>query len=462
MKNIPFLICLMLCGTFQASYGMIARCVVLYKHPLEEIKKLISQGHNINAPYPTKEWKSSIHGDCTAFQIACKKENEELVKFFLTLPETEINSSPHNFLIPLHCVIAKPNNQKCRAIARLLIADSRIKINEPDDFKNSALHIAITWNNSHIIPELLQHKDIILSLKNHAGDTPAQMAAKRGNHKVLTTLLNHKPFLLHEKDKDKRDLFQLALKNNRKKLSFCLLSYPLDVFTEDNYGNTPLHWACFHDNVEVIDFILNHYKEKNRMDKLNKQNSNGNTPLHACMIRHDRNRRRKPCNVSIKKVLDAGAYSFLRNDDQHTPLALCFVSADLNSLNQESLQKMALSMDETKNTQLHLHVKTKNIAAPYLQILVSQGVSVWRRNKDGKTATDLACTQYEKYYQKHGDAPKYGKENLKLNDKCYMMRTFLRLTWAHVSYASFKLMLDGLLPELQYYIMLYYYSFKVF
>ncbi len=57
----------------QKSYGMIAKYLILNKNPhINEIKKLVSQDHDINAPYPAKEWKSKIYGGCTPLQIACK------------------------------------------------------------------------------------------------------------------------------------------------------------------------------------------------------------------------------------------------------------------------------------------------------------------------------------------------------------------------------------------------------
>ncbi len=496
MKNIAFFIGLLFLSIFQNSYGMIAQCIVLNKHPLAEIHKLIAQGHDVNALYPQKEYKSSTYGGCTPLEIACKKGDVGLVKLFLSMPKAKIHDS-----FFLHSVIPQCKNQNHHDIACLLVADHRINVNTQNKDGDSALHIASFCNSTQIATALLKRKDIDPTIKNSDHKSPMLIACTKGHADIITVLLNYDPALIHEKNRYGSDLFQITLINNRKKAATALLKHPgVDVFTRDSDSNTPLHWACSYDNEEVIDFILNQYQEENQMEEINAQNEQGNTPLHACMKSRDGRSCRQLNNSCIKKLLDAGAKTLIRNGKQNTPLELCYFPIRDNmgnviALDEENLQRMIKSTDENGNNHLHLHAAKKIVSfesdpfertissdesVSYIDFLVSQGLSVWKRNKEGKNAQDIArerCALQEMVFKASvpDNLPAimdsltereltltYIMNCMRMNShREKIMHSILRHTCADISCAVFKKIIGELLPELQGYIMFYYYILNI-
>jgi hypothetical protein len=81
-----------------------------------------------------------------------------------------------------------------------------------------------------------------------------------------------------------------------------------DVNQRGGQGDTPLHWAAFNGNSELVRSLI--YAG----GKVNERLANGNTPLHLAAY--------KGHTAAVKALLEGGADATLRNRDGKTPLDL--------------------------------------------------------------------------------------------------------------------------------------------
>ena len=66
--------------------------------------------------------------------------------------------------------------------------------------------------------------------------------------------------------------------NNPNIIIFFKEKYNFTINKKDNNGNTPLHWACYSNAENSINFLLSFISD------VNVKNNNGQTPLHICVL----------------------------------------------------------------------------------------------------------------------------------------------------------------------------------
>ena len=84
--------------------------------------------------------------------------------------------------------------------------------------------------------------------------------------------------------------------------------YDINIYSVDNNGNTPLHWACYTCSENAVNFLLSY------MDEINMQDKQGQTPLHIAIFTE---------RVKIiKKLLHKGANIMIRDKKGKTAVDL--------------------------------------------------------------------------------------------------------------------------------------------
>ena len=256
---------------------------------IEVIKLIASRGQGF----------ASIKNDTnnTPLHVACKSGNSDIVKAVLELFRgkcglCETNSLGHT---PLQAAVEW--NQHSRIILSL-ISEELLTYSDQDG--NTALHIACRSGNLQLVKLLLEAKHDV-GCKNKADDTPLHVActysncaafresenidgatpldlAIQNNKLDIASLLIDHDFLTKSaqvkllvcKGFNPSQLLKIKFSNSRTLLHFAcghkgdleavkLLVKPDegDPDLKDNMGWTPLHHACFHCHLEIVEYLVN-------------------------------------------------------------------------------------------------------------------------------------------------------------------------------------------------------------
>ncbi|KAG4306596.1 hypothetical protein PORY_000584 [Pneumocystis oryctolagi] len=88
----------------------------------------------------------------------------------------------------------------------------------------------------------------------------------------------------------------------------------INLFQQDEYGNTALHMASANGNLNVVQFLLSQLSKTNDKHKyISIQNEQGNTPLHWAAL----NGHLEVVSLLVKE----GADLYIQNKAQKTPLS---------------------------------------------------------------------------------------------------------------------------------------------
>ncbi len=274
-----------------------------------------------------------------------------------------------------------------------------------DSAQNTPLFHAVSQNRV-AMAELLLKKGADLHAQNLAGATVLHEAVRLGNLSLATLFLkNGAPLTvvdnngnvpvhnlvlcdsvdmgellvsygadLAAKNKDGRTVLQEAVRKNLVRLSIWLLKKGADPNTRDNLGRTPLFDAVQNGGSELVKILLA------AGNGVNQRDASGSTALHLAAV---------TANQTVADLLlGAGSDLFAENGSGVTPAVLAlkgtqdtwkvfFTSRNVNSQNNQG------------QSTLHLAV-LGGVSLPAIQFLVGLGADLQARNKDGKTAADLA------------------------------------------------------------------------
>ncbi|KAM0830609.1 hypothetical protein ACQ4PT_066102 [Festuca glaucescens] len=187
---------------------------------------------------------------------------------------------------------------------KVLLNDFVELVELTDSSGNNALHYAAWHNRVPMVSMLLKENSSLAFKKNIEHRTPLHMVAKYGSVQAATELLKQCPDTIKVVDLDGRNAFHIAIINNKFSVFELLLKseLPEEILNkQDNDGNTPLHHAAMlHQSRSILWLLLddpriNSYvinKEGHTawayQEPLMIQSKEGNTLLHEAVI-HDRN-----------------------------------------------------------------------------------------------------------------------------------------------------------------------------
>lgn len=274
-----------------------------------------------------------------------------------------------------------------------------------DSSKSTPLFHAVFAGNLPVL-QLLLKKGASLKTQNLSGSTPLHEAVRLGNLDAAGLLLKggasvtvvdnlgNSPFHnlifwdstdlgdlllaagapINLRNKEGRSTLQEAVRRSETKLATYLLKKKADPNSRDNLGRTSLFDAVQNTNQEIVQLLLSQGAAVNIRD------ASGSTIMHQAAV------------ASPKSIIDLllanSADLFAENGVGLTPAVIAlkgtpetwklfFNAKNVNGQNNQGL------------TAVHL-AATSGVSAQAVQYLMGIGADLEIRNKDGKTAADLA------------------------------------------------------------------------
>ncbi|HSC25479.1 MAG TPA: ankyrin repeat domain-containing protein [Candidatus Babeliales bacterium] len=340
--------------------------------------------------------------------------------------------------------------------------------------EKSLLCLACTKEHEDIGIELLKHDAIdITSIGDYStGDTPLHIACKKNLPIIVDIILNKNPNTAHIFNYEGfLPLHMAAQYGHERCVTIILNKNPQTAHMRCKNGNLPLHSAIYNEHKNCIESLITAYNNKN----IDTQNYTMSTALHiACA---------KPSNESfdtsytvkemiviacpkpsdesfdiIKQLIVKGASTTIKNNIQATPLLIMFSCVNSNNefnnfitKNPGFAKELINAIDKYGNNQLHLCATCQSINDDkfdqYLQFLISHGVNIWSKNKDGKLPVDLACDAFTTLYNEYRTTKlPYLEKALTIQER--VMHSFLRVTSPYTPYAVLSACLSNVsLPK---------------
>ena len=207
----------------------------------------------------------------------------------------------------------------------LLRSQDRDIVELLDEDNNTLAHLCVKESKLELIKAIISSYEDILSkgekffkwlMQENSEDlTIYDLAAQKGNKDILKYLFE----IVHSHEtttinitQHRNNIFHNAAKNNQ--------CFPIIYFFErlqklhpkqlildipNQYGITPLHYACFHGSKKAMDLLIDLGSNINGVDQ------EGNTPLHFAV--------QSGSERSVKKLLVRGSDKFIKNAEGNTP-----------------------------------------------------------------------------------------------------------------------------------------------
>ena len=182
-----------------------------------------------------------------------KKNDYSSLKFLLNniTPKPDINKKNlKNDTLLMFAAVCKSSD-----VVKLLI-EEKANVNELNNDKNSALHIAAYTNNVSSIDELL-NAGAFINKKNKVGMTPLQCALnEKCSDKVVDKLLEHKADVNCKNINGSTAIFFSAL-DNRASIMNKLIKSKANIDMKNNSGDTPLIIAARKGSSDCVKILIN-------------------------------------------------------------------------------------------------------------------------------------------------------------------------------------------------------------
>ena len=267
-----------------------------------------------------------------------------------------------------------------------LLAENRDLLERKDKYGRTALHAAARYGAVEVCRYLIE-QGADVNAKDESGNTPLHLASIFRHDEAVVLLARSKADIDALND-DFASPLSLAIIYGTPKTAEFLLAQNADRRIEDKDGNTILHLASFYGYSEKVKEILKYQPE------IDKRNHAGQTPLHLSVQWTD--------NAELIKVLfNHGANPALSDRDEKTVLHMAFSSYHIAYTTDkiETILERKLdinALDKDGNTPLHhamfriIEYRSLTSLRKRLEILMNWGANPDIKNKDGKSAMDLA------------------------------------------------------------------------
>jgi ankyrin repeat protein len=148
------------------------------------------------------------------------------------------------------------------ACIRMSVSDKYFPKQDPRSGGTIYIQIFGRGRTAHLVARDFGHREVFQFLMQHSPeDVKLAQASELGDAETFRTLLAKRPNLIASlSDEDRRQLPDAAQNNNTEAVKLMLAAgWPVDARGE--YEMTPLQWAAWHGNAEMVREVLRHHPQ---------------------------------------------------------------------------------------------------------------------------------------------------------------------------------------------------------
>ncbi|KAK7825023.1 ankyrin repeat-containing protein [Quercus suber] len=354
---------------------------------IDSFNREISDGALISLEHVTPSGNCILH-------VAAKSGQAQIMKSVLD------SLYPHS---PLHATNFKGNTALHIAaslgylyMSELLITRAidqeaevkRLLLKAQNEEKNTALHLAVKHGHNDIVDLLIRKEPGLTSITNKAGESPLFQAVDRGFFEIALRILDISE--CSDEGRNKMNVLHAAVirveiseyisstMSPRHFVRKMLDKFPNAIMKADDFGWTPLHYAAYFGNFEVVKLFL----ENNNISLASKRDIQGMSALHISA-------REGHCDV-MSAIIETFPYTCELLDNRgRTALHLAAESGRTKAvkilLSSSAFRDLINDQENEKgNTAMHLATIKRRYK---VLILLADDTRVEKRatNKEGKT-----------------------------------------------------------------------------
>nr|POE85849.1 isoform 2 of ankyrin repeat-containing protein npr4 [Quercus suber] len=257
----------------------------------------------------------------------------------------------------------------------------RLLLKAQNEELNTALHLAVKHGHDDIVDLLIEKEPGLTSITNKAGESPLFLAVDRGFFEIAIRILETR-----ECSGGGRNNFNvLHAAVIRVEINFVrkmLDKFPNAIMKADDFGWTPLHYAAYFGNFEVVKLFL----ENNNISLAYERDIQGMSALHISVMKGH-------CDV-MSAIIEKFPYTCELLDNRgRTALHLAAESGRTHAvkilLSSLAFQDLInVQENDEGNTAMHLAA----IKRRYKVLILLAGdrrVEKGATNKEGKTMADI-------------------------------------------------------------------------
>ena len=330
---------------------------------LEVVKYLLNKGAS---------FKSCDEDKATPLHLAAANGHLEVVKCLVD-QKASLKSRNKDYATPLH--LAARYGQ---ADVVQHLVENGANLYAKSHEKDNVLHYAARAESGIAVARCLPEEDIrkLLSQANTYGDTPLSLAAEYGRTELIKYLLEIAPEIVDLADSNDITPLRIVVTSSRKpELVQLLLDYGADIEHKTSNGcsvllDASVRWNPTEDPFTIAKLLLDHGADITSIE------IEGHVH-HRCVIR-DHYALTQSLDTSIKNKNFVESLELLRTKCEGS---------------EKEPYIFIHSTDNDKNTFLHRlmqHYDGSVAAQACVNELVSRGINPEEKNKDGKTALEMA------------------------------------------------------------------------
>lgn len=240
------------------------------------------------------------------------------------------------------------------------------------NYKNNdglnVLHLSVLKNDTTMVKMLIKYIKNV-DAQTNTGETALHDACNFKRIEIVKLLLNKgaNPNISNN-DQDFYPIFYSVIQNDVDITKLLIDNYS-DPNHQDSLGNTFVHYAILHNNINIMDYIFDKYKIKLSKDNYYDENINKKDASHN-------NSYIDPSIINLNglTILQLLLYEYREDYDKYIRLLL--IGSNLNY------------QDNSGNTSMHILIE-KNLWTKYQDIIELKKINIFIKNNEDKTPIDL-------------------------------------------------------------------------